>query len=303
MRATPRIGEFHLYGADAELPVLRRMVQLARSTAWCCTRMPMPMRSSGCSGRTRRRASCGRTRASNGPSGWRDAAQAPEPVVRPGLPQRARLRRQGAGRNGARCSASSRTASWSAPTPSRPSAGTTWSSMRAGRAPGSPTCRRAGRDASPGATPRRCSRTCEAQRAVKGGACWRRCWRRRAAAALACGEALGAGARRWRGAAAADALHALPDPIAGGPALRHRRRACAPRRDAALPADAARRRDDARAPPRHELPAQRHAARRGPVPRRRADVPHARALGVRLRAARAAARVPRERLTQSLTIE
>jgi hypothetical protein len=36
------IGEFHLYGADAELPVPRRMVALAVSGACCCTRIPMP---------------------------------------------------------------------------------------------------------------------------------------------------------------------------------------------------------------------------------------------------------------------
>ena len=44
-------------------------------------------------------------------------------------------------RSGARCSSSFRTASWSAPTRSRRSVGTTSSSTRAGRARGSPTCR------------------------------------------------------------------------------------------------------------------------------------------------------------------
>ena len=35
-------------------------------------RIPMPMRSSGCSSRTRRRACCGRIRASTGPRRWRE---------------------------------------------------------------------------------------------------------------------------------------------------------------------------------------------------------------------------------------
>ena len=63
------IGEFHLYGADADLPVPRKMVELARKHNFSCTRIPTSTRSSACSGNGRRRASCGRTPDSTGPSG------------------------------------------------------------------------------------------------------------------------------------------------------------------------------------------------------------------------------------------
>ena len=94
-----------------------------------------------CSGRIRTRASCGRTPASSLPTRARDAAQAQEPLVRPRVPQRPRRRPQGARGEWRALFAEFPTASWSAPTRSRPSAGTTSSSTRTGRARGSPTCR------------------------------------------------------------------------------------------------------------------------------------------------------------------
>ena len=125
------IGEFHVYGADADLPVPRRMVALARqhrlvlhahSDADAIERLfrqdPEARILWAHSGFDR-------------PEAVRDdAAQAPQPVVRPRLPQRPGRGRQGAGRVARRCSPSFPTASWSAPTPSRPSAGTTSSSTR-----------------------------------------------------------------------------------------------------------------------------------------------------------------------------
>jgi hypothetical protein len=57
------IGEYHVSGADADLPVMRRVVALAREH-WRCTRIRMPMRSSASSSRMAMRASCGRIRAS-----------------------------------------------------------------------------------------------------------------------------------------------------------------------------------------------------------------------------------------------
>ena len=45
------IGEFHLYGADAELPVPRAWWRWRSNTGWCCTRIRTPMRSSACSAR------------------------------------------------------------------------------------------------------------------------------------------------------------------------------------------------------------------------------------------------------------
>jgi len=54
------IGEFHIFGADVDLPVPRRMIELAAGTSWCCTRIRTPMQSSGSSRNGRRRASCGR---------------------------------------------------------------------------------------------------------------------------------------------------------------------------------------------------------------------------------------------------
>ena len=77
--------------------------------------------------------------------------------------------------------------------------------------------------------------------------------------------------------------HARAD--CGGPALRAGLRAVPARRRRAA-GRTARRRADARAPTRHELPAQHRFAARRRVPRRRADVPHARPLGTGVRAAR-----------------
>ena len=152
------IGEFHLFGADAELPVPRRIVELAKqyglmlhahSDADAIERLFRQYpEAQDPVGALRLRAA--RARA-------RDAAQAQEPLGRPRLPQRPRLRRQGDRRSGGRPSSSSPTASWSAPTPSCPSAGTTCPSTPPGRAAGSPTCRPTWPSGSRGRTARRSS--------------------------------------------------------------------------------------------------------------------------------------------------
>ena len=92
------IGEFHLYGADAELPVPRRMVALAKQYKLVlhahsdvgCDRAPVPPGS-------RRAHPVGAFRLRTAGKRARPAAQAQEPVVRSRVPQRARRRRQGAG--------------------------------------------------------------------------------------------------------------------------------------------------------------------------------------------------------------
>ena len=85
------IGEYHVYGADADLPVVRRVVQLAREHK-------LFLHSHSDADAIERQfrqdpdarilwAHAGLRRAGEGA---RDAAQAQEPVVRPGLPQRPR---------------------------------------------------------------------------------------------------------------------------------------------------------------------------------------------------------------------
>ena len=129
------IGEFHLYGADADLPVPRRLVQLAKqhglvlhahSDADAVERLfkqwPRGEDPLGAFGLR--------------PAGEsaRDAAAGTRTCGRPRVSQRPRLGRQGEPgmARGVHCSFP--TASWSAPIRSRPSAGTTSSSTRTGRA-------------------------------------------------------------------------------------------------------------------------------------------------------------------------
>ena len=96
------IGEFHLYGADADLPVPRRMVQLAKqhelmlhahSDADAVERLFKQDPEA--------RILWAHSGFDRPETGARDAAQAQEPVGRPRLPQRPRRRRQGARRSGA----------------------------------------------------------------------------------------------------------------------------------------------------------------------------------------------------------
>ena len=61
------IGEFHLYGADADLPVPRKMVELARKYNLSCTHSDVDA-VERLFRHGRRRASCGRTPDSTGPS-------------------------------------------------------------------------------------------------------------------------------------------------------------------------------------------------------------------------------------------
>jgi hypothetical protein len=184
------MGEFHLYGADAELPVPRRMVALARERGlllhahsdvdavdrlfqqWPDARVLWAH--SGF----------------DGPRRCASAAPAPAAVVRPGLSRRPRQRRQGRPRLARGLRRVSRSASWSAPTPSRPSAGTTSAARRldppvagrpaaaAGRAPGLAQCRRAA------------ARRPHGMRALRCGAA-AGCWRARGAGRRR------AAARRW----------------------------------------------------------------------------------------------------------
>ena len=93
------VGEFHLYGADAELPVPRRMVALAKQH-----KLVLHAHSDA-DAIERLFQQDPQARVLWAHSGFdrpekvaEAAAQAQEPVVRPGLPQRAWRRRQGAGR-------------------------------------------------------------------------------------------------------------------------------------------------------------------------------------------------------------
>ena len=119
------IGEFHVFGADADLPVVRRVVSSRSSTGSSCTRIPTPTPSSAISSRTPRHASCGRTRASTGPSACARCCASTRTcgAISRGAP----TTRRGASsiRTGAPPCSSFPTASWSAPTRPRPSAGTT----------------------------------------------------------------------------------------------------------------------------------------------------------------------------------
>ena len=148
------IGEFHAYGADADAPVMRRMVQLAHerkiflhahSDADAVERIfkqnPEALVLWAHSGfeqvdKVRAMVTKHKTlwadlafRSDQAPSGKLDADVA------------------------ASCSSTSPTASWWAPTPIRPSAGTTWSSTPPTRASGWPSCRPSSPTTSPSATP------------------------------------------------------------------------------------------------------------------------------------------------------
>ena len=130
--ATPRSASFT---STAPTPTCRCRGAWWRwpaSTAWCCTPHSDADAIERLFASSRRRASCGRTPGSIAREAVRDdAAQAPQPVVRSRFPQRAGHGRQGARRVARRCSPSSPTGSWSAPTPTRRSAGITSSSTRA----------------------------------------------------------------------------------------------------------------------------------------------------------------------------
>ncbi len=262
-------------GAARELP-LRRHRRVPRSTAptptcrcragWSrwpsstgcsCTRTPTPTPSSGCSSRTQARILWAHSGFDRPEKRARDAAHAHDAVVRPRVPQRSRPRAARSTRSGARCSSSSPTASWSAPTPSRPSAGTTSSSTPSGRAPGSPTCRPTSPSASLHATAKRCSRA-RRHAAV----------RRAAVAALLLGLAAvsPAAAQGCGTAVTGDGRDAIESPRYVVVYRPRRRRSssggtspstsrCA-RAASAGAGERARRRPHAGAPARHELPAR-----------------------------------------------
>ena len=155
------IGEFHLYGADADLPVPRRMVQLARKhnlflhahsdadaverlfkqwpqarILWAHAGFDRPERV--------------REMLRKHKNLWCDLAFRTDHAL-------GRQGRSGVARG---VPANFPTASWSAPTPSRPSAGTTSPSTPTGRAPGSPTCRATWPSGSHGKTAKQSSARC-----------------------------------------------------------------------------------------------------------------------------------------------
>ena len=246
--ATPAIGEFHLYGADADLPVPRRMVQLARQhklflhahsdvdaverlfqqwpearILWAHSGFDRPEKV--------------REMLRKHKNLWCDLAFRTDHGAR----------RQGRPGRGARCSSSFPTASWSAPTPSRRSAGTTspstpsWSRALARR----PAARRGG-----------------AHRVEK-----RRGAVRRLAGALTRSDVALAPARRRRRACepaararASSRRTCWPCPTRRcredrrRPALRRSSSRPARKHGAALPERVKARRAHAGAPPRHELP-------------------------------------------------
>lgn len=117
------IGEFHVTGVDADLPVVRAVVRLAKQHGLCCTLTRMPMRWSVYSARTRRRGSsgpmpatrsrhaCGRCCGVIGTSGRNSRPVTMSPLM-------AKLRESG----GPSCS-NFPTGSWWARTRSLPSAG------------------------------------------------------------------------------------------------------------------------------------------------------------------------------------
>ena len=115
------IGEFHIYGADADLPNMRGVVELAKKYGLflhshsdadaVVAPLPAGPRCQGAVGAFRLRA----TR-----EGARDAAPLSRLSVRPGVPHRARLQRQGGAGLARGLSRVSRSLRASAPTPSRP---------------------------------------------------------------------------------------------------------------------------------------------------------------------------------------
>lgn len=151
------IGEFHVYGADADLPVMRGVVQMAKERGlflhlhgdtdavervfkqdpnarilWAHSGFDRPDNV--------------RAMLDRHPRLWCDLAfrtdhASAERSIRPGAP----------------CSRRIPDGSWSAPTPSRPSAGTTSSSTPSGPGPGSMICRARRPSASPTGTQRSCS--------------------------------------------------------------------------------------------------------------------------------------------------
>ena len=125
------IGEYHVFGADADLPVVRRVVELAREN-----KLYLHSHSD---------AEAIERQFKQDPN-WHSAATTPATArsSRPGAPP----------------SWSFQTGSWLAPIPSRRSAGTSSSSTRTGRGNGSPICRLTWPNASPTRTARRCSARC-----------------------------------------------------------------------------------------------------------------------------------------------
>jgi hypothetical protein len=152
------IGEFHVFGADADLPVMRRMVQLARQY-----RLWLHLHGDS--------EAIERVLAQDPEARilWAHAGFDRPEIVRGMLKKHRKLHADLAYRNdhasGGKVEPAWReaflefpTASWSAPTPSRRSAGTTSSSMPTGRADGWPICPRTSPRRSAGATAKPCSR-------------------------------------------------------------------------------------------------------------------------------------------------
>ena len=100
---------------------------------------------------------------------------------------------------GASCSSTSPSASWWAPTPTRPSAGTTWSSTPTTRASGSPSCRPTSPTTSPSATPSGSPRApCRAMRGRAGAMPGDRLHPRDQRPPPPCGEGSGVGViKHW----------------------------------------------------------------------------------------------------------
>ena len=184
--------------------------------------------------------------------------------------------------SGARCSRTSRIDSWSGPTPTRRSAGTTSSSMRHGRAHGLPIFRLRLPNTSPGAMPMRCSQNRRPpavnDRPSRRGL--RHPFACRFASPLrgACGTALSGATRTIEGANYTVVFKTVPDPISTGAHFALDFAVC-PRAAAPVPRAV---RVDA------NMPEHRHGMNYRPVvtaqaamtyPRRRTVVPHAGPLG------------------------
>ncbi len=272
------IGEFHLYGADADLPVPRRMVALAKQAQPLAARAlrrrrdraPLPAVAAGAHpvgalGLRSRPSACATCCASTRTCG---ATSRSAPSTAPA----------------ARCPASG--ARLFTEFPDRFMVGTDTFTPRAlalhrracrtGRARGSPTCRATWPSASHGKTAKRFSRS--------GSRPSRNDPRRRAARsrrrAHACGnpgdkrvESARLHARVQDGACADRGKRAFRDRRRGLPAGKARHAAQAVNVDA----------QHARASPRHELRADGEDSRARPLSRRRPDVPHAGPLGDRVR--------------------